>query len=193
MNKKGNMYKIVILGDSQVGKTCFITRYYEGFFENSNLIIIGFDYKIKKLQLGDGKEIMFELWDTIGQDRFRSISKNLIKKSQGFIIIYDITRRKTFNEVWKFIETVIDETSKDALIIIVGAKLDLEDKREVSKEEGIKFAKEFNYPFFECSAKDNININEIVEELAKKIVEKFEITRQKLESTKIKSKNKKCS
>ena len=192
MNEKGNMYKIVILGDSEVGKTCFITRYYEWFFENSNLIIIGFDYKIKKLQLGDDKEIMFELWDTIGQDRFHANAKNLIKKSQGFIIIYDITRRKTFNEVRKFIETVKDETSKDALIIIVGAKLDLEDKREVSKEEGIKFAKEFNYPFFEFSAKDNININEIVEELAKKIVENFGITGQKLESTKIKSKNKKC-
>ena len=153
MNKKGNMYKIVILGDSEVGKTCFITRYYEGVFEKPNLTIISFDYKIKKLQLGDDKEIMFELWDTIGQDRFRAISKNLIKKSQGFIIIYDITRRKTFNEVWKFIETVIDETSKDALIIIVGAKLDLEDKREVSKEEGIKFVKEFNYPFLNVQLK----------------------------------------
>ena len=63
------------------------------------------------MQLGDGKEIMFELWDTIVQDWFRANAKNLIKKSQGFIIIYDITRRKTFNEVRKFIETVIDETS----------------------------------------------------------------------------------
>ena len=84
---------------------------------------------------------MFELWDTIGQDRFRANAKNLIKKSQGFIVIYDITKRKTFNEVRKFIETVIDETSKDALIIIVGPNSIWKIKEKYQKKKGLNLLK----------------------------------------------------
>ena len=106
----------------------------------------------------------------MGYCRPRTISlssKKLLLGNYGFIIMYDITWRKTFDEVRKFIKNMIDETSKNIIIITVGEKLYSEDKREVSKEEGIELVKEFNYSFFECSAKDNININEIMEELAK--------------------------
>ena len=179
MNKE-LYYKILVLGGYGSGKTCFIIRYCDDYFQQSTYSEAGMDYKFKKLKLEKDKEIKLQIWNTCSQDRFQSIQKKYYKGAHGFIIMYDITSRSSFEEVRGFIIIIKNETSNEAPIIIVGGKLDLENQRQkVSKEDGIALAKEFNCSFFECSAKDNININEIVEELAKKIVEKFEITRQK--------------
>ena len=175
------------------GKTCFINRYCDDYFQQSTYCETGIDYKLKKLKLEKDKEIKLQIWNTCSQERFQSIQKNYYKGAHGFIIMYDITSRSSFEEVKGFIKSIKNENSNEAPIIIVGGKLDLENQRQVSKEDGIALAKEFNCSFFECSAKDNININEIGDELTKKMIQTFGIVERQVKSTKIRSKNKKCS
>ena len=192
MNKE-LYYKILVLGGYGTGKTCFIIRYCDDYFQQSTYSEAGMDYKFKKLKLEKDKEIKLQIWNTCSQDRFQSIQKNYYKGAHGFIIMYDITSRSSFEEVKRFIKSIKNENSNEAPIIIVGGKLDLENQRQVSTEDGIALAKEFNCSFFECSAKDNININEIGDELTKKMIQTFGIVERQVKSTKIRSKNKKCS
>ena len=104
MPKNALLYKILILGDSSVGKTCFLTRYTDKRFEKNYIATIGIDYKLKNIKLDSGKTVKLQIWDTIGQARFRSLTKNYYKGAQGIILIYDITERETFKSVKKWIK-----------------------------------------------------------------------------------------
>ena len=195
MNKKEKIIKILLVGDTNVGKTCFRIRYVDGYFDQSYLTTVGMDYKLKTLKFDD-KKIKLQIWNTVGQERFRSIQKNYYKGTHGFILIYDITSKKSLDDIRKFIDMINKEASDKAQKILVGNKVDKEESREVTKEEGEKLAKEFNLPFFECSSKENININEVFDVLVKKIIENFEIEEQNIQLKKNKnkiSKNKNCS
>jgi Ras-related protein Rab-1A len=99
MSKKEAKYKILILGDSKVGKSCFLTRYADKTYQEDYLSTIGMDYKIKNYELENGDIIKLYIWDTAGQDRFRSITSNYYKGADGIILIYDITKQETFNNV----------------------------------------------------------------------------------------------
>ena len=171
-NKKIPHYKILILGDPAVGKSCFLARYVENSFENVYMSTAGMDYKYKDVELGDGKLIKLQIWDTAGQERYRTLTTNLYKGAVGIVLIYDITNKKTFDNVRSWITSIEEETSKKIILILVGNKADLKDERKVQKEEGEDIAKEFNLPFFESSAQSGLNVKSVFETLAKLIVEK---------------------
>jgi len=171
-NKKIPHYKILILGDPAVGKSCFLARYVENTFENVYMSTAGMDYKYKDVELGDGKLIKLQIWDTAGQERYRTLTTNLYKGAVGIVLIYDITNKKTFENVRSWITSIEEETSKKIILILVGNKADLKDERKVQKEEGEDIAKEFNLPFFESSAQSGLNVKSVFETLAKLIVEK---------------------
>ena len=171
-NKKIPHYKILILGDPAVGKSCFLARYVENTFENVYMSTAGMDYKYKDVELGDGKLIKLQIWDTAGQERYRTLTTNLYKGAVGIVLIYDITNKKTFDNVRSWITSIEEETSKKIILILVGNKADLKDERKVQKEEGEDIAKEFNLPFFESSAQSGLNVKSVFETLAKLIVEK---------------------
>ena len=171
-NKKIPHYKILILGDPAVGKSCFLARYVENTFENIYMSTAGMDYKYKDVELGDGKLIKLQIWDTAGQERYRTLTTNLYKGAVGIVLIYDITNKKTFDNVRSWITSIEEETSKKIILILVGNKADLKDERKVQKEEGEDIAKEFNLPFFESSAQSGLNVKSVFETLAKLIVEK---------------------
>ena len=171
-NKKIPHYKILILGDPAVGKSCFLARYVENSFENVYMSTAGMDYKYKDVELGDGKLIKLQIWDTAGQERYRTLTTNLYKGAVGIVLIYDITNKKTFENVRSWITSIEEETSKKIILILVGNKADLKDERKVQKEEGEDIAKEFNLPFFESSAQSGLNVKSVFESLAKLIVEK---------------------
>ena len=97
--QKELLYKILLLGDSSVGKTCFLMRYSDNTFQEIHMSTIGLDYKLKNVQLDDGKIVKIQIWDTAGQDRFRSITKNYYKGAHGIILIYDVTSRKTYENI----------------------------------------------------------------------------------------------
>ena len=178
MEKKTNHFKILILGDHAVGKSCFIIRYTDDTFQDVYLSTIGMDCKYKDINLENGKSIRLQIWDTAGQDRFRSLTKNLYKGASGIILIYDISQRKTFDNVKGWIESIKEEVSSKVVIVLVGNKIDKIEEREVKKVEGEDLAEELKLPFYECSALTGENINNAFLGLARKLVE----TKEKVEN-----------
>ena len=173
MEQKEFLYKILLLGDTSVGKTCFLMRYTDNTFQEIHMSTIGLDYKLKNVQLDEGKMYKIQIWDTAGQDRFRSITKNYYKGAHGIVLIYDITDKKTFENVRNWVKQIKEEVSDKVCIILVGNKIDLEQKRVVSMEEGKKMAEQFDLMFFECSCKTGVNINDAFQELVEKTVENY--------------------
>ena len=167
---ENTVYKVLLLGDSSVGKTCFLLRYCDRTFQEAHLSTIGLDYRLKTMTLKNNKNIKLQIWDTAGQDRFRALTKNYYKGANGIILIYDISTTQTFENVKVWINQIKEEANANVIIYLVGNKIDLpKDKRTVSEEEGQKLADEYKFLFKEASAKEGTNVNEIFQELVEKI------------------------
>jgi small GTP-binding protein len=123
----------------------------------------GLEY-FSKDEIIDGKKVKVKIWDTAGQEQYKSLTRNFYRNSNGVVIVYDVTSRKTFNTVKDWISSINDAADKDIKIILVGNKIDL--PREVTNEEGRNMAQKFNIKFFETSAKDNIGITESIKDIA---------------------------
>ena len=164
-------YKVLILGDKAVGKSCLLIRFTENKFQEIYLSTAGMDYKYKDVMYEEGKTIRLQIWDTAGQERYRTITTGLFKGAVGIILMYDITDKQTFNNVREWIKSIEEETSKKVILILVGNKVDKKE-REVLKAEGEQIAEEYNFPFFETSAQSGLNVNSVFETLAKLIVDK---------------------
>ena len=178
------------IGESLVGKTALITRYTNNSFSGTYLTTVGIDFQTKLININD-KTIKVELWDTAGQERFRNIAKNYFQSSDGFLIVYDITSKDSFEKLSFWNEQINLNAPEKTKYIIVGNKKDLEEKREVKTEEGENLAKKNNVKFYETSAKNGTNVNEVFELLAKEIVadtEKLQ-TRNKRSSQVLKKRN----
>jgi small GTP-binding protein len=181
------VYKILLLGDSTVGKTCFLLRYCDKRFQEAHLSTIGLDYRLKSMTLKNGKNIKLQIWDTAGQDRFRAITKNYYKGANGIILIYDVTNLQSYENVKNWISQIKEEANPNVLIYLAGNKIDVgEEERVVKTEEGQKIADELNLPFYETSAKNGVNVNEIFEDILEKIDEVY----SKIEVSKTEGKNK---
>ena len=188
-----NVYKLLLLGDSTVGKTCFLIKYTDQSFQDIHMATIGLDYRVKTMKLKNNKEVKIQIWDTAGQDRFRSITKNYYKGSHGIILIYDITNRRTFENVQQWISQIREETSQNVVIYLIGNKIDMKEERKVSTEEGKKLADELGLPFMETSAKEGININEVFDDIVERVDKVFgNIPTAQKKNKVYKPKNSKC-
>ena len=167
------VFKILLLGDSEVGKSCFLMRYSDNVFVENYITTIGLDYKLKSVKLDSGKTIKVKLWDTAGQDKYRTIAKNYFKGSHGILLLYDVTKQSSFQNIRDWIQDIREEVSQKAIIFLIGNKIDLVDKRKISKEKGIELAEEYKLPFFEASAKSGENVDEVFKALYKKISEVY--------------------
>ena len=165
--------KLLILGETGVGKSNFIYRYIEDKFSSTNLSSVGFDSNFKIIEY-PGKKIIVQLWDSAGQSIYQSITKNLFNRVQGIIILYDITNLNSFLSVEKWIK-IIEEENKKLIYEIVGNKCDLEDLRKVDINEGKQLGNKYRVNFYESSAKMNINISECVNDLVKKILNNLDL------------------
>ena len=172
--------KILLIGDSQVGKTSLLLKYTEHVFPEEHIATIGVEYKDKFI-VKDNYNIRLQIWDTAGQERFHSITKNIYRNANGVLFVYDITNQESFNNIKNWIKD-LQNVGNDIKGVIIGNKLDLEQKRDVSKEYLEEIGKKNQMPFLETSAKQNINVNEgfdlLVNELLKgknenQIVEMF--------------------
>ena len=150
--------KLLLLGDSSVGKTCIINKYIFNKFEESHLSTLGIDYMDKLVEYKNYK-IKLQIWDTSGEEKYRSITKNFYKNADGLFVIFDLTNEDSFNHVKNWINEAKDNKS-DIKMILIGNKSDSEDERKVDKDRALKFSEENNLQYFETSAKNGLNIEE---------------------------------
>lgn len=155
------LFKVVLIGDCGVGKTCVVHRFRCGDFQEKTGNTIGVDFSMKTLTI-DNKKIKLQIWDTAGQERFRTITQSYYRSANGVIIVYDITKRASFLGLQKWIEEVRRYAASNVLLILVGNKCDLESEREVEfteAEEMGEYVPEIHY-VLESSAKDSTNVEE---------------------------------
>lgn len=158
-------FKLVFLGEQSVGKTSLITRFMYDSFDNTYQATIGIDFLSKTMYLED-RTVRLQLWDTAGQERFRSLIPSYIRDSTVAVVVYDITNIVSFNQTNKWIDDVRAERGNDVIIMLVGNKTDLADKRQVSIHDGEKKAKELSVMFIETSAKAGYNVKQLFRRVA---------------------------
>ena len=159
------LIKCLVVGDSGTGKSSLMMRFTDDVFNTTYISTIGVDFKIKTMDFRD-KTVKFQIWDTAGQDRFRTITASYYRGSNAVILCYDITDKNTFQNINKWLEEVKNFSVGTPLLILCGTKTDLEEKRVVSYEEAEEYAKINNMRFFESSSKNNSNVKEIFELIA---------------------------
>lgn len=158
-------YKLVFLGDQGVGKTCIINRFVYDSFDKNYQATIGIDFLSKTMYLDD-RTVRLQLWDTAGQERFRSLIPSYIRDSSVAVVVYDTTSRASFLNSSKWIDDIRSERGDDVVIMLVGNKTDLADRRQISIEEGATKAEEEQIFFIETSAKVGLNIKQLFRRLA---------------------------
>nr|XP_015831900.2 RAB6B, member RAS oncogene family a isoform X1 [Nothobranchius furzeri] len=165
-------FKLVFLGEQSVGKTSLITRFMYDSFDNTYQATIGIDFLSKTMYLEDRTlslsepQVRLQLWDTAGQERFRSLIPSYIRDSTVAVVVYDITNVNSFQQTTKWIDDVRTERGSDVIIMLVGNKTDLADKRQITIEEGEQRAKEMNVMFIETSAKTGYNVKQLFRRVA---------------------------
>ncbi|CAJ0948682.1 unnamed protein product, partial [Mesorhabditis belari] len=167
------LFKLLLIGDSGVGKTCVLFRFSDDSFNNSFISTIGIDFKIRTIDL-DGKKIKLQIWDTAGQERFRTITTAYYRGAMGIMLVYDITNEKSFENIKNWIRNIEEHASQDVERMIIGNKCDMEDRRVVSRDRGQQLSIEYGTKFMETSAKLNHNIEEAFYTLARDIKGKME-------------------
>ncbi|XP_006824825.1 ras-related protein Rab-15-like [Saccoglossus kowalevskii] len=172
--------RLLMVGDSGVGKTCMLCRFADDDISSTHVSTIGIDFKIKTLTI-DGKKIRIQIWDTAGQERYETITKQYYRRAQGIVLVYDMKNEESFKNIQKWMKYISDFAPEDVELILVANKSDAyNSERKVSKEHGEMFAKEHRIPFYETSAYMDMNINEAFIMLARIVMKrhKKEIDKQ---------------
>lgn len=153
------LIKLLLIGDSGVGKSCLLLRFCEDQFTPSFITTIGIDFKIRTIDIGN-QRVKLQVWDTAGQERFRTITTAYYRGAMGILLVYDVTDEKSFNNIENWYQNVQSYANEGVELILVGNKCDLDEKRVVSTEQGQALADKFGIPFLEASSKTNINVEE---------------------------------
>ncbi len=181
------MFKIMVIGESKVGKTSVIKKYTQNKFGGVYLTTVGVDFQDKIINIDD-KKIRLQIWDTAGQERFRNITKNYFNSSNGFLLIYDITDKDSLEHLNFWSAQIQLNAPEKSKCVLVGNKCDLESARVISYEEGKMYAEKNKIKFFETSAKDGTNINEVFEYIANEIYKEQKMEMRSVTSSQVLSK-----
>ncbi|CAI7656594.1 unnamed protein product [Penicillium pancosmium] len=171
------VFKLVLIGDSGVGKSCCLLRFAEPWtdsFDPSFIPTVGIDFKMRIIQM-DGRRVSLQIWDTAGQESFRSIIAQYYRGAMGIFLVYDVTNERSFHNIRNWASTLEPHVPGDSKKILIGSKCDCAEKRVISSEQGQQLADELGIPFFEVSAKDNVNIDEAFYKLVSDIKASMEI------------------
>jgi len=174
IDKYDKLFKIVLVGDSGVGKSNILSRYINDEFYHESKSTIGVEFCTRTLFIDDFV-IKIQIWDTAGQERFRAITKAYYRGSHGIIVVYDITSRKSFDNIIKWMFEFEENVDKTSVVLLVGNKCDLVKNREVSYEEGQEFANKNNFLFIETSALNGNNVENAFVSLIKNIIENHDV------------------
>lgn len=167
------LFKYIIVGDTAVGKSCLLLQFTDKRFTPVHDLTIGVEFGSRTLSI-DGNQVKLQIWDTAGQEKFRSITRSYYRGAAGALLVYDITRRDTYDHLTSWLDDCRKYSNQNLTIMLVGNKSDLEGKREVSTEEGQAFAAKHGLFFLETSAKTALNVENAFLETARKIYEATE-------------------
>ena len=162
------LFKLLIIGDSGVGKSSILMQYIDSVYADNYISTIGVDFKIKTIEL-DGKQIKLQVWDTAGQERFRTIISSYYRGAHGVILVYDITDLNSFTNLEYWLNEITTHSNTNISKLIIGNKCDSQN-RNVTKEEGKLFAEKNNIDFIETSAKTAENLNEAFKKLTQNLL-----------------------
>ena len=166
-------FKVVLLGDSGVGKTCIISRFISGQYDNNVASTNGASYASKEIELPTGKKLMLDIWDTAGQERFRSMALQALKAAHGIILVFDLTNKESFDNINNWLET-IKESLNNPNLILFGNKADEDQKKwQITREEAERFAEKLNMKYFETSGYKKIGLQEGFSSIVNDIYNKY--------------------
>jgi len=167
------LFKYIIIGDTGVGKSCLLLQFTDKRFQPVHDLTIGVEFGARMVTI-DNKQVKLQIWDTAGQESFRSITRSYYRGAAGALLVYDITRRETFSHLTRWLEEARQNANQNMVIMLIGNKSDLDHRRQVTKEEGEKFAKQHGLIFLETSAKTAANVEEAFINTAQKIYENIQ-------------------
>lgn len=164
------LFKILMVGNSGVGKSCILTQLTEKTYNETYISTIGVDFKIYTINV-DGRVVKLQLWDTAGQERFRTITSGYYRGAHGIVLVYDVTNRESFLDIEKWQKEIEKYAKSNVIRILIGNKCDLMEKREVSEQEGRELANQMFISFIETSAKLSKNVSEVFVKMSREIAE----------------------
>lgn len=174
MNQRNDLLcKVLILGESKVGKSSILSRFTEKTFTENLPPTLGIDYKIMRISI-QGTDVKMQIWDTAGQERFRSITESFYKGCQGVLLVFDLTDPETFNKIKNWLVNIAEKAGSGVLVVLLGNKCDLKDKKDVilvPDEQIQALVNETHIKYFETSAKEDINVSEAFMYAARVITE----------------------
>ncbi|KAL7672569.1 hypothetical protein ACOME3_007454 [Neoechinorhynchus agilis] len=155
-----HLFKVMLIGDSAVGKTCLMFRFTDNLYSDTFISTIGIDFKMKTVCIGD-RAVRLQIWDTAGQEKFFNITRSYYRNADSIVLIFDVSRAESFNNVRRWMNNIEENASGSVHRILVGNKCDLENERVVTKSAGESLAHQYNIEYMETSAKSNINVNNL--------------------------------
>lgn len=166
------LFKLLLIGDSGVGKSCLLLRFADNSYTESYISTIGVDFKIRTVDI-DGKTVKLQIWDTAGQERFRTITSSYYRGSHGIIVVYDVTDQESFNNVKQWFKEIDRYATEGVTKLLVGNKSDLTAKKVVDYDVAKEFADSMGVQFLETSAKDSTNVEQAFLAMARQIKERM--------------------
>lgn len=179
------LIKVLLIGDSSVGKSCILMRFCSDEFTPSFIATIGIDFKIRNVDL-DGKRAKFQVWDTAGQERFKTITTAYYRSAMGFLLVYDVCDEKSFEDIREWYSNIKEHARDNVEVILVGNKKDMAAERRVSPEQGRALAQELGLPFIEVSAKTAEGVDDAFLTLARNIRDNMGLEAQPINKNTIK-------
>lgn len=180
MKNNRNIIKIIIIGDTNVGKTCLVRQYLQEDFSSETENTIGLEYATRDINI-DSDVVNARIWDTAGQERFQSLVETYFHGTDGALIVYDICSRESFNNVQKWIDKLHKKCEEPPAIILIGNKLDLESKRKVTIDEAVFFSQKEEIDYFETSAKTGENVQDVFYRIERQAYQKLKLKRMKID------------
>ncbi|CAC5360905.1 ras-related protein Rab-26-like isoform X1 [Mytilus californianus] len=151
--------KVMLIGDSGVGKTCLLVRFKDGAFLSGSFIsTVGIDFRNKVVDV-EGTKVKLQIWDTAGQERFRSVTHAYYRDAHALLLLYDVTNKASFDNIRAWLGEINEYAQEDVVIMLLGNKADMAGERMIRTEDGEKLAKEYNVAFMETSAKTGMNVD----------------------------------
>mmetsp|Transcript_2864 Transcript_2864/g.4662 ORF Transcript_2864/g.4662 Transcript_2864/m.4662 type:complete len:211 (+) Transcript_2864:234-866(+) len=167
------LVKLLLIGDSGVGKSCLLLRFSDDSFTTSFITTIGIDFKIRTIEQ-EGKRLKLQIWDTAGQERFRTITTAYYRGAMGILLVYDVTDEQSFNNIRNWMRQIQQHAADNVNKVLIGNKCDMLDKKVIDTARGQALANEFGIPFFETSAKNNIAVEKAFTEIAKDVMKRLQ-------------------